>query len=108
MSLRHDSDTAGLAQFTGATVVGHAFVCRRMSRLRHGNGLRVAGREQQHLERWIHITMSYTLFYSPGTASLAVHWMLLELGVGFEVRRVDLDAGEQHSPEYLRINPSGR
>jgi glutathione S-transferase len=52
--------------------------------------------------------MSYILYYSPGAASMAVHWMLLELGVEFETRLVDIDAGAQHSEEYLRLNPMGR
>lgn len=52
--------------------------------------------------------MSYTLFYSPGAASLAVHWMLLELGVEFRAELVDLDAGAQRSAEYMRLNPQGR
>jgi glutathione S-transferase len=52
--------------------------------------------------------VTYTLYYSPGVASLAVHWMLIELGVAFEAKLVDIDAGAQRSPEYLRINPSGR
>lgn len=52
--------------------------------------------------------MAYTLFYAPGAASLAVHWMLLELGVPFEARPVDLDAGAQRDPDYLRLNPQGR
>lgn len=52
--------------------------------------------------------MTYTLYYSPGSASLAVHWMLLELGVPFEARRVDIEAGAQKSAEYLRLNPAGR
>lgn len=50
----------------------------------------------------------YTLYYSPGAASLAVHWMLIELGVPFEAKRVSIDAGEQRSADYLRINPTGR
>lgn len=50
----------------------------------------------------------YTLYYSPGSASMAVHWMLIELGVAFDVQRVNLDAGAQKSPEYLRMNPAGR
>lgn len=50
----------------------------------------------------------YTLYYSPGAASMAVHWMLIELGVPFEAKRVNINAGEQRSPEYLRINPAGR
>jgi glutathione S-transferase len=52
--------------------------------------------------------MSYRLFYAPGTASLAVHWMLIELGVEFQTQRLDLKAGEQRSPGYLRLNPAGR
>jgi len=50
----------------------------------------------------------YTLYYAPGSASLCVHWLLLELGVEFDARRVDLDAGEQRNPEYLKLNPNGR
>ncbi|MBN3796399.1 glutathione S-transferase [Burkholderia sp. Ac-20392] len=52
--------------------------------------------------------MSYVLYYSPGAASMAVHWMLIELGVPFETRLVDIDSGAQHTPEYLRLNPAGR
>jgi len=50
--------------------------------------------------------MSYTLFYAPGTASLAVHWMLIELGVPFEAEAVDIKA--ERSAAYLALNPSGR
>ncbi|WP_144142002.1 glutathione S-transferase family protein [Paraburkholderia sp. BCC1884] len=50
----------------------------------------------------------YLLYYSPGAASMAVHWMLLEMDVAFEARLIDIDAGAQHDPEYLRLNPSGR
>jgi glutathione S-transferase len=52
--------------------------------------------------------VTYALYYSPGAASLAVHWMLIELGVPFEAKLVDIDAGAQRSPDYLRMNPSGR
>jgi glutathione S-transferase len=52
--------------------------------------------------------LTYTLYYSPGAASLTVHWMLIELGVAFEARLVDIDTGAQRSPEYLRMNPAGR
>lgn len=52
--------------------------------------------------------MSYVLYYSPGAASMPVHWMLLEIGVPFEARLVDIDAGQQHDREYLRLNPAGR
>jgi glutathione S-transferase len=52
--------------------------------------------------------MSYTLYYAPATASMAVHWMLIELGVEFRTERLDLAAGEQRSPAYLQLNPAGR
>jgi glutathione S-transferase len=53
-------------------------------------------------------SLHYTLYYSPGTASLAIHWMLLELGVPHETVLVDIDAGAQRDPAYLKLNPSGR
>lgn len=49
----------------------------------------------------------YRLYYSPGAASLAVHWMLIELGVPFELERIDTEAKQQKSPEYLALNPDG-
>ena len=49
----------------------------------------------------------YVLYYSPGAASFAVHWLLIELGVPFEARRLDLDAQEHKRPEYLKLNPNG-
>lgn len=49
----------------------------------------------------------YTLYFSPGAASFSVHLALLELGVPFELARVDLQAGEQKSADYLRLNPNG-
>jgi glutathione S-transferase len=52
--------------------------------------------------------MTYTLYYSPGAASLAVHWMLIELEVPFETQLVSIDEGAQKSAEYLRLNPTGR
>jgi len=49
----------------------------------------------------------YTLYYSPGTASMAVHLVLLELGAAHELRLIDFDARGQQDPEYLRLNPNG-
>src|SRR5213075_446285 len=50
----------------------------------------------------------YTLYYSPGAASFAVHWLLLELDVSHRLEKVDLDGGEQRSEAYLKLNPNGR
>ena len=49
----------------------------------------------------------YVLYYAPGAASLAVHWLLIELGVPFEARRLDLETQEHKRPEYLTLNPNG-
>lgn len=49
----------------------------------------------------------YRLYASPATASQAVHWMLLELGVPFEVEMLDFDSKAQKSADYLRLNPNG-
>jgi glutathione S-transferase len=47
------------------------------------------------------------LYYSPGAASLLVHWLLIELGVPHELRAVDFASKQQKSPDYLALNPSG-
>jgi glutathione S-transferase len=52
--------------------------------------------------------VSYVLFYAPGAASVAVHWMLIELGVAFSAKRLSLDAGDQRAPAFLQLNPAGR
>ena len=49
----------------------------------------------------------YTLYYSPGTASMVVHLALLEIGAPHQLRLVDFDADAQHDPDYLRLNPRG-
>ena len=52
--------------------------------------------------------MSVVLYGSQSTASLVVHWLLIELGIEHELRMLDFDRGEQKSPGYLAINPQGR
>lgn len=47
------------------------------------------------------------LYYAPGSASLLVHWLLIELQVPHELRRLDLEARDQKSAEYLVLNPAG-
>lgn len=49
----------------------------------------------------------YVLYYSPGTASMAVHQALIEIDAPHELRKVDLDSNAQKSAEYLRLNPNG-
>ena len=49
----------------------------------------------------------YTLFYSPASASMAIHQALLEIGAPHELRRVDFSTGAQRDPAYLALNPQG-
>lgn len=49
----------------------------------------------------------YTLYYSPGTASMVVHLALLETGEPYELKRVDFESGDQRDPAYLALNPRG-
>ncbi|AAK23512.1 glutathione S-transferase family protein [Caulobacter vibrioides CB15] len=49
----------------------------------------------------------YTLYGSPSTAGTAIHWMLLELGVPFDLKMLDFDKGEHKTAEYLALNPDG-
>lgn len=49
----------------------------------------------------------YQLYYSPSTASLAVHWMLIEIGAPFELVLTDIATGANKTPDYLKLNPSG-
>ena len=50
----------------------------------------------------------YTLYYSPGTASMVVHLALLEIGCPHRLVKLDFEADAQRTPEYLRLNPLGR
>ena len=52
-------------------------------------------------------TPAYMLFAAPGAASLAVHWLLLELDQPYDLQMLDLTQGEQKQPGYLALNPSG-
>jgi glutathione S-transferase len=50
----------------------------------------------------------YTLFYSPGSASMAPHALLEEIGAKYALRRVDISSDKPRDPEYLKLNPLGR
>jgi len=52
--------------------------------------------------------MSYVLYEAPRSASLAVHWLLIELKVEFRTIRLDLKVGEHRTPHFLKLNPMGR
>jgi glutathione S-transferase len=50
----------------------------------------------------------YALYWSPGSASQVPHGVLEEAGVKYELRRVDLGAGGNQDPAYLKLNPNGK
>jgi glutathione S-transferase len=52
--------------------------------------------------------MSLTFFGVKNSCSLATHIALEEAGADYVFKKIDTAAGEQHTPEYLRINPKGR
>lgn len=52
--------------------------------------------------------MSITLYYMPQTRSLRPRWMLEELQLPYQLKPIDLFAGEGQTAEYRRINPLGR
>jgi glutathione S-transferase len=52
--------------------------------------------------------MGLTLYYTPMTSATRVYWAIEELGVPCEKVKVNLQAGEQRRPEYLKLNPNGK
>lgn len=50
----------------------------------------------------------YKLFWSPGSAAMAAHAMLIEIGAKAEFILVDDEKNEQKSAAYLKLNPHGR
>ena len=49
-----------------------------------------------------------TLHYHPFSRAATVVWMLEEVGIPYELRYVDLKAGEQRTPELRKVNPMGK
>jgi glutathione S-transferase len=49
-----------------------------------------------------------TLYYSPGSSSMATHIALHEIGAPFELKLTALHREENRAPEYLAVNPEGK
>lgn len=47
------------------------------------------------------------LYYAPRTRALRPRWVLEELGVPYEMVRIDLPARENRKPAYLAVHPLG-
>jgi glutathione S-transferase len=52
--------------------------------------------------------MDIVLYHLAGTRSQRIRWMLEELGLEYELRTIDLFAGEGDSAEYRAISPLGQ
>lgn len=48
------------------------------------------------------------LHYAPGTCAMGIHILLAEIGRPYELARIDLKARDQHSADYLALNPKAK
>ena len=48
-----------------------------------------------------------TLYHASQTRSIRPRWMLEEIGAPYQLVRLDLQAGDQRKPEFLKVNPNG-
>jgi glutathione S-transferase len=49
-----------------------------------------------------------TLYFSPGSSSMATHIALYEVGAPFEAKLTELHKHENRAPGYLAVNPEGK
>jgi glutathione S-transferase len=49
-----------------------------------------------------------TLYFAPGSSSMAVHIALHEIGVPFEPRPMSFRKNELRAPDYLALSPEGK
>jgi GST-like protein len=53
-------------------------------------------------------TKMLKLYYHPTPNATKVAVLLEELDLPYEVRTVDIMTGEQHAPEFLKVNPNAK
>ena len=51
---------------------------------------------------------TYRLFWSPGSAAMAPHAALIEIGQPFELVLASIDAGGHKTDDYRKLNPNAR
>jgi glutathione S-transferase len=49
-----------------------------------------------------------TLYFAPGSSSMAVHIALHEIGVPFEGKPMSFKKNDMLAPDYLKLNPEGK
>jgi glutathione S-transferase len=49
-----------------------------------------------------------TLYFAPGSSSMAVHIALNEIGVPFESKPMSFRNDDLRAPDYLKLNPEGK
>src|SRR5262249_35684728 len=49
-----------------------------------------------------------TLYFAPGSSSMAAHIALHEVGAPFEGRPMSFKQNDMQSPDFLKINPDGK
>ena len=49
-----------------------------------------------------------TLYFAPGSSSMAPHIALNEIGEPFELRHISLSKQQGQNPEFLALNPEGK
>src|SRR3979490_3512933 len=49
-----------------------------------------------------------TLYFAPGSSSMAVHIVLHEIGIPFERKPMSFKNNDMRSPDYLALNPEGK
>jgi len=49
-----------------------------------------------------------TLCYAPRSCAIGIHVILEEIGKPYNLKKVDLTKREQHTEEYLAVNPKGK
>jgi glutathione S-transferase len=49
-----------------------------------------------------------TLYFAPGSSSMAAHIALHEVGATFEARPMSFKKNDMRAPEFLKLNPDGK
>jgi glutathione S-transferase len=49
-----------------------------------------------------------TLYFAPGSSSMAAHIALHEVDIGFDAKPMSFNNDDMHAAEYLKLNPEGK